>query len=451
MTRMLEETADQPLPALSERSRKIMQALRRVTYKRDDVLERPIDKPYLFYAPHLCGSYAIFIFGSYRCDKYMQGLCTPCHYSGLLHPAKLPQAEVHGAVLDQVDYMLEHFEDLVMAHQLGTGAGYRLTRPYPDGRFADIQVAGEGSWLRDGEIPPAIRVEALDRLDAFAKRRSLNLHVGLEVKAEDILRAEERGELDTYASKGWVDRLNLSLIMGFESTDPLVRNVIFNKRLALDAVEGAIEIGHRRGMRPTCFVYTGNHAMTDAEVIADAITSIRWLRERGAGIYLMMPNLQPHTIPHLLYQYGHHDLIDVRTAIPILDELLAHGAGDDPIHFHAGQDWNIGGVTSEPDPELNIFTNPRSSTCKSCVDRFRTALLGLAHQHDVAAYREHVAAIASCACKARYQDRESRDRARARVPLTERVTIDLTHAEALISQYEPKRTVLHTGPLLDAR
>ena len=449
MTRVPEETPDQPLPALSERSRKIMQALRRVTYQRDDVLERPIDKPYLFHAPHLCGSYAIFIFGSYRCDKYVQGLCTPCHYSGLLHPAKLPRAEVHGAVLDQVDYMLEHFEDLVMAHQLGTGAGYRLLRPYPGGRFADIQVAGEGSWLRDGEIPPAIRVESLDRLDAFAKRQSLNLHVGLEVKAEDILRAEERGELDTYASRGWIDRLNLSLIMGFESTDPLVRNVIFNKRLSLDALERAIEVGHRRGMRPTCFVYTGNHAMTDAEVIADAVASIRWLRERGAGIYLMMPNLQPHTIPHLLYQHGHHDLIDIRTAIPILDELLAHGAGDDPIHFHAGQDWNIGGVTSEPDPELNIFTNPHSASCKACVGRFRKGLLGLAHTHDIASYRAHISVIEACACREAYADRVLADRQRGALPLGERVATDLHHCERLLPQYEPRRTVLHTGPLLE--
>ena len=448
MSRSLAETADQPHAELSERSRKLMQALRRVTYTRDDVLDRPIDKPYHFYAPHLCGSYAIFIFASYRCDKYAQGLCTPCHYSGLLHAAKLPRADVHAAVLDQFDYMLEHFEDLVMVHQHGTGDGYRLHRPYPGGRFADLQISGEGSWLRDGEIPPEIRAEALTRLDTFARANELNLHVGLEVKAEDILRAEDRGELAAYERAGWIERLNLTLIMGFESCDPLVRNVIFNKRLPLDSVERAIEVGHRRGMRPTCFVYTGNHAMTEQEVIDDAIASIRWLRERGAGIYLMMPNLQPHTIPHLLYQHGHHDLIDIRTAIPILEELITHGAGDDPIHFHAGQDWNIGGVTSEPDPELNIFTNPRSASCRACVDRFRQALLGLAREHDVVGYRQQVVAIEGCACGESYRDRALSRCAGASAPLADRVAADLDRIQALLPGYTPRRAAVHTGPHL---
>jgi len=435
---------DNPSPALSERSRKLMQALRRVTYTRDDVLPGPVREPYVFYAPHLCGEYAIFIFGSFRCDKYLKGLCTPCHYSGLMHPGRMPKADVYAALDDQVEHLISRFDELVLARQHGTGVGYRLPRRHPDGRFADLQIAGEGSFLRDGEIPPAYRLRILERFVAFGQREEIDLHIGLEVKAEDILRAEERGEFEIYAER--MGELHFSLIMGFESTDPWVRNVIFNKGLALEAVERAIEIGLRRGMAPICFVYAGNHAMTDRETIDDAIASIRWLRARGAGIYLMLPNLQPHTIPHLLYHAGAHDLIDVRSAIPIIDELVAHGHGDSRVHFHAGHDWNIGGVTAEPDPELNIFTNPRRISCAGCVARFRAAVYALASSHDVDAWHAGTAGIRSCACRADYEEARRKQATRARTPLARRVEADLDRVEQLIDGYDPAPTVVISGP-----
>ncbi len=420
-----------------------MKELRKVTYARDDILDRPLDRPYVFYAPNLCGSYAIFIFGSYRCDKYLRGLCTPCHYSGLLHPASAPRSEVFASILDQTDYLLAHFDELVFAHQDGRGAGYRLNRPHEGGRFADLQIAGEGSFLRDGEVPPEIRREVLRRLVEFSRRERINLHVGLEVKAEDVVHAEARGELESWGR--WVEELNLTLIMGFESIDPFVRNVIFNKDLSLESIERAISIGHARGMRPTCFVYPGNHGMTDAEAVADAVASVRWLRSRDAGIYMMLPNLQPHTIPHVLYHAGAYNLIDVRTAVGILDELLAGSQGESPVHYHAGDDWNIGGVTSEPDPEINVFTNERAASCAACRGAFRAAVWHLAQRHDVVGYRERVSAIEACACRERHVESARSDERRSARPIAERVEEDLERVAAEIPGYRPGRTVLKSG------
>ncbi len=431
--------------ALAARTRALMRALRKPTLARDDVLERAVDRPFVFYAPNLCGEYAVFVFGSYRCEKYLRGQCTPCHYSGLPHPSPgLTRDVVYQGLHTQLEHLLEHFDALVLARQRGTGAGYRLRFPHPGGLFADLQIAGEGSWLADREIPPEHRLRMLRRLAGFARERRLNLHVGLEVKAEDVLQAEASGELEAYGE--FVEDLDLSLILGFESADPFVRNVIFNKDLCLDEVERAIAIGHARDMRPTCFVYAGNHGMTEDEVVDDVAASIAWLRERGAGIYLMFPNLQPHTLSHLLYHAGHHRLIDVRTAARLVELLLEGGRGESPVHFHAGHDWNIGGLTSEPDPELTVFGNPHGASCPACRERFQRAVWYLAQEHDEVGYREQIEAIRDCGegCEVRYG--ESLRELVTAVPLVARVAENLERAEALLPEYQPKRAVVRTGP-----
>lgn len=433
--------------ALAERTRGLMQRLRRPTYTRDDILTELIDKPYAFYAPGVAGDYAIFIFSSYRCDKYLRGLCTPCHYSGLLHPADRSKAEVFGSVLTQTDHLLAHFDELVLDRQTGDGALFRLERRDPGARFADLQISGEGSFMRDGEIPREIRLEILQKLAAFGREQRIEMHVGLEVKAEDILRAERVGEFEAWGDL--VDELHLTLLMGFESADPFVRNVVFCKELETDDVEEAIRVGNRRRMRPTCFVHPGNHSMTDAEVVADARASVDWLRARGAGIYMMLPNLQPHTIPHLLHDQGAHDLLDVRSALPIIDHLIEGGRGDSPVHFAAGDDWRIGGLSSEPDPHLTVLGNPHGVSCARCRRTAEQALHRLARSHDHAAYRAELAALEQCRdCVVAFEADQAEEASRPTAPLPERVADTLDLVESRLDFYAPQPAVLRTGPAL---
>lgn len=417
--------------SLAARTTAVMQRLRRATYARDDTLPAPVDRPFVFYAPNLCGEYPIFIFGSYRCEKYLRGLCTPCYYSGLPHTTGIPREAVYGALQTQVDALLENFDEFVFSRQAGTGEGYRLPRLFPAGRFADFELAGEGSFLADREVPEASRREILEKVAAFADRERLDLHVGLEVKAEDVIAAERAGELARW--EGLICRLNLTLLMGMESADSFVRNVIFNKGLSQENLEEAIAIGHRRGMRPTCFVYAGCHVLTGDEIVSDTAASMRWLRARGAGVYLMLPNLQPHTVPHVLYHAGVHELIDVRTALPIVDALLEGGRGDGPLHYHDGWDWNIGGLTSEPDPELNIFTNPRSLSCEACRASIRSAVTRLAVSRDEAGYREEVARILRCPCIARWDAAMRADAASRCIPMAERLSVQLALLERTLT------------------
>lgn len=431
---------------LLERTRRLMSTMRRATYTRDDVLEGPVTKPFLFHTPNLCGDYAVIVLGSRRCSKYTAGNCTPCHYSGLPHPKVLGQEGLRTGLLAQVDHLVENFDALVLDRQRGDGHGYRLPRRFPRGRFADFELAGEGSFLADPEIPPEVRRAILDNVAALSERRQMDLHVGLEVKAEDVLRAEQRGELASWASLP--EQLNLSLLMGFESRDDTVRGLLFAKGLAIGDLERAITIAHRRALRPVCFVYAGAHALTEDEIVRDTRASIAWLRQRGAGVYLMLGNLQPHTLPHLLHQDGRYRMMDVRTALRLVEATIAGGQGVSPVHFHADQDWNIGGLSAEPDPELTVFGNPHGSSCSLCRQQAQDAVLHLVKSREPGPFHARVRAIRACdaGCDARYQRHLEQQRRYGEQPLLERVASNLAHAERAVEDYHPQHAVVLTGP-----
>ncbi len=431
---------------LLQRTRRLMRTMRRATYDRDDVLEGPVTKPFLFHTPNLCGDYAVIVLGSRRCSKYTAGNCTPCHYSGLPHPRALSQEGLRKGLLAQADHLVENFDELVLKHQRGDGHGYRLPRRFPQGCFADFELAGEGSFLADSEIPPEVRRSILEKVTKLSERRKMDLHIGLEVKAEDVLRAEQRGELASWESLRQL--LNLSLLMGYESRDDTVRELLFAKGLAIGDLERAISIAHRQALRPVCFVYAGAHTLTEEVMVGDVRASITWLRSRGAGVYLMLANLQPHTLPHLLHQDGRYRMMDIRTALRLVEVTIAGGEGDSPVHFHAGQDWNIGGLSAEPNPELTVFGNPHGSSCARCRQQAQEAVLQLVRSRETAPFHHQVSIIRSCdaGCEARYLRHREQQLEHSERPLLERVADNLAHAERAINGYRPQHAAIHTGP-----
>src|SRR5258708_22470335 len=205
--------------------------LRRPTYVTDDVLSAPLREPFHFHSGVYKGDFPVIVFSSYRYDKYLQGLCSPCFYSGLPH-SRAPRDDVYASLPGQADALLRRFDQWVMARQPGRGGPL----PYV------LQIAGEGSFLRDGEIPPRQRLEILHKLADDAERRHVQVSYNLETKAEDVFALERRGEFAEYGNLR--SRLNLSIAVGYESADPFVRNVVFAKGLDEGVFQQAVKIAH---------------------------------------------------------------------------------------------------------------------------------------------------------------------------------------------------------------
>jgi uncharacterized Fe-S cluster-containing MiaB family protein len=69
-------------------------------------------------------------------------------------------------------------------------------------------------------------------------------------------------------------QLKARIIFGFESINDFVRNILYNKHLALETFENAISIAKTTKLGVGAFVFVGINPLTEIEIISDAIKTI---------------------------------------------------------------------------------------------------------------------------------------------------------------------------------
>jgi len=249
-----------------------------------------------------------------------------------------------------------------------------------------LQIAGEGSFLRNAEIPADRRIEMLQMFADDAWKRQISVSYNLETKAEDVIAAEARGEFAKYGELG--TQLNLSLAIGYESADPFIRNVIFAKELDERHFERAVSIALKYDLNPIAYVYAGGHGLSDSDILESVRLTVRRLRELGVGIYLMLPNLQPFTLPHLLWACGRYQLPSPDTVLRILEVMLDGAPRRSSPHAWLGHsDWMIGGITATPDPVLTFYGSIVDASMRK---QLSIALDELQKEQDPEAFRQAV-------------------------------------------------------------
>jgi hypothetical protein len=219
-----------------------------------------------------------------------------------------------------------------------------------------------------------------------ARKRQISVSYNLETKAEDVISAEARGEFDNYGELR--SQLNLSLAIGYESADPFIRNVVFAKELDEKHFDRAVSIALRYDLTPIAYIYAGGHGLSDIDIINSVRQTVRRLRELGVGIYLMLPNLQPFTLPHLLWDCGRHQLPSPETVLQVLEVLLEGAPRRNSPHAWLGRsDWMIGGITSTPDPLLTFYGSILDTTVRN---RLSIAIDRLQKEQDAEAFHRAV-------------------------------------------------------------
>lgn len=378
---LAEAATPQPSPSSLDLARRLRK--RRLGLERGHVPSGgPPTRPDIYFDHAPCGTYPIIALRSVPCDLYIKGYCGPCSYSARAYPVGLSQQALYASLLTQIEWVLSHFDELFVKRSSGRLDGYRL-RPAPARPWYMLQLAGESSFFRDAEVPPAYRRAILERLVSFQERHGINLHLMLECRAEHLLAADRSGEL---CELGPLFRaLDVVVNMGFEYRDDYLRNTFFAKSLDLEALEAGVEAAKTHRLDPGIFIFAGGHILTVREVLEETERTLRYLEELDVFCNVMVPNLQSYTVPDLLWEFGEYELPDPYFLLDVA-ELVLRFRPTRPNRV-TPFDWFIGGLESDPPPRVTLLNNPRRATPYHTTQEIHACLLDLVRTLDKTRFR----------------------------------------------------------------
>jgi radical SAM enzyme (TIGR01210 family) len=416
--------------ALVARSRALSRALRAARRREDTrALEDRHGTPQgpdVYFDVGPSGWYPIIALRTVPCDLYQAGSCVPCAYSA--RPALPPMAPeaYRASLLDQVDRFFEAYARDSFVK------GSPLRKPGSPASRVDarrpIQIAGQSSFFRDAEIPREARRAILERVLEWQGRLGLRLQVMLESRPEHLVAAAASGELDELAPL--LRTLGSVVNIGYEYDDDDLRNVLFDKRLARTDFESAIRAAHARGLDPGAFAFVGGTVLTQTEALDALDRTLRRFAVLDVFPNAMLPNLQSHTIPHLLYDVGHYTLPEPFFLLDVMDRLMAHSRSlaTASTDFH----WFVGGLETDPPACGTVFDHPRRRTSAATTDDIREVVYATLMSGHRDAYRRAAEALR------RHPDHRHHAEAlafRDPRPWKARLAEALTHAEQAMPAY----------------
>ena len=301
--------------------------------------------------------------GTTGCRWARQGGCTVCDYGGF-------DGEVPSLLLvDQANQLLDEW-----------------------GPENEVSLNALGSFFDDDEMPVDARMGILR---AISSHPPIDL-LSVETRPDTVTRAKIQAAVDLLGPS-----ITLEVGLGLESADDFVRNVCVNKGLPLTQFARAVEDIVEAGAQVCAHVLLKPPFLTEAEAVADAVSSIDYAFTVGVRrTVLMVCNIKAATLTHWLWQRGAYrppwlwSALEVvrRISAPARRKLLIYG-------FKCGL------------PLLETGHN-----CDLCTDTVLRQIEGFRATQDPAVVED--ALQIECRCKADWhKDMEYRDN----TPLRERV------------------------------
>jgi len=225
----------------------------------------------------------------------------------------------------------------------------------------EVDLFNSGSFFSDEEMPAAVRAHALDRLSRSTVRRVL-----VESRPEYVRAERVR---DAIARIG-ADRLEVGI--GLESADDRVREELVRKGFSRVEFERAVAVLGQEGARLLVYVLLKPLGLDEAQAVADAIASARYVFEvaRREGVRARVA-LQPTF---------------VAPGTPLEEQFLAGRYAPPSL-------WSVVEVVRAVAPlgEITIGTSDEGlsparvpSGCPECTERLRAAIAAYERTRDLA-------------------------------------------------------------------
>jgi radical SAM enzyme (TIGR01210 family) len=194
-------------------------------------------------------------------------------------------------ILAQVDYAIEYLN--------------------PISRFPYVFMTSQGSFFDDREVTSDIRLEIADKLYS----------AGVQILATE---SEAKYCIDSRPLSDFKDRFKgqLSIGIGLEAYDELIRNGIINKGLSNATFESMAASLAKSGIGFYCYILLGKPLLTIQEDINDAVAAIEFALRNGASMAVIeVINIQPFTLVDILNANGMYRCASLWTALTLLNRL----------------------------------------------------------------------------------------------------------------------------------
>ena len=373
------------------------------------------------------GPFPEFILKGRFCKRSLVGMCSPCFYS------RLPEHDIsdcsyNDGYVEQVNYIANHFDDLIISNQAGRVANSSSNNDKP---MYGIVCTPTGSYFDEAEYPLNVRIQNLKTLLRAADERSCRLALHIETHVKDVLRyfaSPSETELEL------LHNLNTRILLGFESSDDFSRNVLYNKDVLLSDFEKASSILKSNGFPVGAFVFAGLFAYNDYETIADVKRSLTYLKQYSISPVLMFANTQKFTISDVLTNGDRFKLLDSRTVM----ELVMYAVNLFGTDMSGDIDpWFIADPKGgPPEPNNHIFNAKTNTACFSCSNKIYDAIERLRITKDLDSFIDIYNELSSCNCYGEYKRLIKRCTCEiAAVPLHSRMIDKIEYVEENLDQY----------------
>lgn len=383
----------------------------------------------------------VYFVGLDRCDRHKAGFCSPCGFSCVSLPEMAEKEWLSVQFEEYQGMMTEWTSGITDVSNEGIWVPPFEKKLAPSGERAILVTGFIGSFFSSSELSQAGRNWLLEQFVTDFKRRELNPQVYIETRADDFLKAHQRGELGELFPL--LQQLSARFIFGLESIDDFVRNGIYVKGLKLEDFEEAVRVARERGFGVNAFIFVGNHSMGEGEILDDVKGTLGYLANREITPVLMTPSLTQGSFNDLLRFVGRNGLvsseipvvddyrfIDPRTFLALVRETMALFPFKPEID-HYPYMISLGG--GPPEPLEWLFEAPGMATCSECAEIIKQASRRLLYDFNGEGFEAAIQPVDECPCRARYEKRLKEEESWP--SLISRVTMNVETAEQYKEDY----------------
>jgi len=366
-----------------------------------------------------------------HCKRSVAGFCTPCFYSRFplkTKPFSNEAVDYRLIINEQIDRIINNATYLKDG-QIGHVAYDLDTLFYANEKPLAMCLTPVGSFFDETEFYPECREYLLDSLISLSNDLGRDIILYVEAHVVDFL-TFLKGDRSITIDK--LKKLHLRIVFGFESANEYVRNVLYNKYLAIKSFKDAVELAKQTGFGVYAFVFAGLPPMTDREIIQDVQNTLLTLKELGVIPVMMFGNIQDFTIPKLLFDQDRFKFPNPITVLAILKILVDSFGCEDQLGLDS---WLIADpVGGPPTPAFHIFQQSEGSgMCEDCCSLIYDALLSLRRDRCRKDFDVAFTHVTNCSyCLNNWQEihKQSED-----TPLIERAETMIDFCETTIHDY----------------